>query len=148
MLRFTPQFTPRAPARDARQGHSAPRLGLTYVYGCVHTVHHHDRRWVPTPKMRWRMVRDVLAHAVWLRGQQTCPPLFRRAPIGASVRTGHTGRAVHFVFLHKAMGVASQPGQAGPTFALGAFVSTAKASRRVAVRKTNVHATPHSHGVQ
>ena len=48
-------------------------MGLMYVYGCVHTdvrVHHHDRRWVPTPNMYWRMVRDALAHAVWLRGQE------------------------------------------------------------------------------
>ncbi len=46
-------------------------MGLTFLCGCVHTevrVHHHDRGWVPTPNVRWRMVRDALAHAVWLRG--------------------------------------------------------------------------------
>ncbi len=43
------------------QGHSAPRMGLTHVYGCVHTdvhVRYHDRGWVPTPNVRWRMVHD------------------------------------------------------------------------------------------
>ncbi len=48
-------------------------MGLTYVYGCVHTEVHvcrHDRRWVPTPNVRWRMVRVALAHAVWLRGEE------------------------------------------------------------------------------
>ncbi len=52
-----------------RQGHSAPIMGLAYVYGCVHTevhVHHHDRRWFPTRAAR--MVRGALAHAVWPRG--------------------------------------------------------------------------------
>ncbi len=46
------------------------KMGLTYVYGCVHTevrVCHHDHEWAPTLNMRWRMVRDALAHAVWLR---------------------------------------------------------------------------------
>ncbi len=55
----------------ACQGHSTPRMGLTYVYSCVHTevyVCHHDRGWVPTPNVCWRMVRDALAHAVWPRG--------------------------------------------------------------------------------
>ncbi len=47
---------------------------LTYVYSYVHTkvhVHYRDSGWVPTPNMRWRMVRnvvkavrDALAHAV------------------------------------------------------------------------------------
>ncbi len=60
-----PSATPRAPAHQ---------MGLMYVYGCVHTevhVHPHDRRWVPTPNMCWRMVRnvvkavrDALVHAV------------------------------------------------------------------------------------
>ncbi len=50
------------------------KMGLTNVHGCVHTdmhVRHHDRGWVPTPNVRWRMVRnvvkavhDALAHAV------------------------------------------------------------------------------------
>ena len=47
-------------------------MGLTYVYGCVHTevyVRHHDLRWVLTPNVCWRMVRDALAHVVWLRGE-------------------------------------------------------------------------------
>ncbi len=50
-------------------------MGLTYVYGCVHTevcVRHHDRRWVATPNVCWCMVRDALAHAVWLRGEERC----------------------------------------------------------------------------
>ncbi len=56
-------------------------MGLTYVYGCVHTevhVHHHNRGWVPTPSVRWRMVRnvvrDALAHAVWSSGQGSPGP--------------------------------------------------------------------------
>ncbi len=54
------------------------KMGLIHVHGCVHTdirVHHYDRRWVPTPNMRWCMVRnviktvrDALVHAVWPRG--------------------------------------------------------------------------------
>ncbi len=46
-------------------------MGLTDVCTCVHTevrVCHHDRGWVPTPNVRWCMVRDALAYAVWLRG--------------------------------------------------------------------------------
>ncbi len=31
----------------------------------------HDRGWVPTQNVRWRMVRDALAHGVWLRGDAT-----------------------------------------------------------------------------
>ena len=54
-------------------------MGLTHVHGCVHTeVHmrHYDLGWVPTPNVHWhtvwnvvKVVRDALAHAVWLRGE-------------------------------------------------------------------------------
>ncbi len=60
---------PSATLRAPRSQHT--KMGLTCVYGCIHTevyVHHHDRGRVPTPNMRWHMVRDALAHAVWLRG--------------------------------------------------------------------------------
>ncbi len=49
------------------------KIGL--IHGYVHTevhVHHHNCRWVPTPNVQWRTmrnvlkaVRDALAHAVW-----------------------------------------------------------------------------------
>ncbi len=55
---------------------TAPLWG-SCMYGSVHTevlVHHHDRGWVPTPNVRWRMVRDALTHAVWLSGY---PIIFR-----------------------------------------------------------------------
>ncbi len=61
-------------SRTPRSQHT--KMGLTYIYGCVHTevrVRHYDHGWVPSPNMGWRMVRDALAHAVSLRGQ----PCFR-----------------------------------------------------------------------
>ncbi len=58
-------------------------------------MHHYDHRWVPTPNMRWHMVRNVvkavrvaLAHAVWPRGQQA-----RTQTPGAAIANSHSAQA-------------------------------------------------------
>ncbi len=64
---------------------------LMYVYGCVHTevpVRHHDRGWVPTPNMHWCLVRDALAHTVWLRGHDA--PSLKQASDSSGSRNGGT----------------------------------------------------------
>ncbi len=81
-LHLSPLSHTACASAHARQGHIAPKwASYMYVYGCVHTEVHvcyHGHGWVPTPIMRWYMVRnavkavrDALAHAVWPRGH--CP---------------------------------------------------------------------------
>ncbi len=72
-------------------------MGLMYFYGCVHEVlvRHHDRRWVPTPNVRWCKVRDALAHAVWPRGQVLRSHVLQRHPKATLIATKFSTRVSH-----------------------------------------------------
>ncbi len=64
-------------------------------------MRHHDRQWVPTPNVRWRMVRDALAHAVWLRGHMISKTSVQHRPCASApaspLRVYHQGaRQVYF----------------------------------------------------
>ncbi len=67
-------FTPgphRVRQRTRKPRSQRTKMGLMYVFGCVHTemrMCHHDHGCVPTPNVRWCMVCDAMAHAVWPRG--------------------------------------------------------------------------------
>ncbi len=83
------------PARTRTPRSQRTKMGLAYVSGCVHTevcVRHHDRGWVPNPNARWRMVRDALAHAVWLRGDATSALAWRWRNVGDVSHFGQLGQ--------------------------------------------------------
>ncbi len=74
-------------------------MGLTHVHGYVYTevcVCHHDCGWVPTPNVRWHMVRNVVKavrDAVWLRGYDgfgfNTRTTGRSFAVGAEVKPSH-----------------------------------------------------------